>query len=636
MIVKMMKYNIVLFTEERERFIERLRELGMVDITTSGWEPTEADRELVSAVESRTKALAALEQFVAGDDYVAGANAVEAGKVYEAYLSAQATIATAKAENARLEKSLDEWLAWGDFDCSVLAKLAESGVVLRYFTAQRAIFNKQHEAWGENLNIAVIGEDSGTVRFVVIGNGSEEIAIDAQEQKAPSMNNAEMKALIEKNDSVIKEQYAVISAVADAKAEIEKELEVLKCQMQNVRIEATADKAAEGLLLVMEAWAEKSNAEKVDAALNDYPNVVYIKENPTEEDETPVKLKNNRFARLFEMIGGLYALPKYGTLDMTPFFAPFYMLFFAICLNDAGYGAIIFALGLALAIKSKKMRQAAYLTMVCGGATVLFGVYTGSLFGLNIPAMLGYEGVVVDGATTYPTYPLPYLDFQGSFFTWALALGVFQILLGMLLDIAFKARYFGITTVFAKLGWFIVLLSGCLAGGLQMLNPNWAIPGFGTSDLAFYIAMGVGFALMLFFNDMKRKPIEYILLYGFIKNAATGLWDTYNNVTGLLSDVLSYIRLFAIGLSGGVLAVVFNDLAMGLTGLDAGIEQFGIGTIFQILGAVVILLVGHAINLFMSAISSFVHPMRLTFVEFYKNAGFEMTTRAFEPLTKEQ
>ena len=606
MIVKMMKYNIVLFSAERERFVERLRELGMVDITTSGWEPTEADRELVTAIESRTKALAALEQFVAGDDYKAGAAKIESGKAFEAYQSAQSAIAAAKSENARLQKSLEEWLPWGEFDCSILAKLAESGVVLRYFTAQRATFEKSSAEWAETLNIAVVGEDDSAVRFVVIGNGSEEIAIDAQEQKAPTMNNAELKALIEKNDAVVAEQNAVIIAQ-------------LKSAMQDVRIEATADKAAEGLLLVLEGWAEKETSAVVDAALNDYPNVVYIKENPTEDDETPVKLQNNRFARLFEMLGGLYALPKYGTLDMTPFFAPFYMLFFAICLNDAGYGAILFALGLVLALKAPKMRQAAYLTMICGGATTLFGLYTGSLFGMSIPQLMGYENMA--------DCPVPFLDFQGKFFTWALALGVFQILLGMLLDIVFKARMFGITTVFAKLGWFIVLLSGCLAGGLQMLNESWVIPGFTTSSIAFYVAMGVGAVLMLFLNDVKRNPII---------NFASGLWDTYNNITGLLSDVLSYIRLFAIGLSGGVLAQVFNSLAMGLTGLDAGIEQFGVGTVFQILGATAILLVGHGINLFMSAISSFVHPMRLTFVEFYKNAGFEMTTRAFEPITKEQ
>ena len=618
MIVKMMKYNIVLFSAERERFIERLRELGMVDITTSGWEPTEADRELVTAVESRTKALVALEQFAASEEYTEGAAAVEAGKVFDAYQTAQTTIAAAKSENARLQKMLDEWLPWGDFDCSTLAKLAESGVVLRYFTAQRSTFEKSAAEWGESLNIAVVGEDEAVVRFIVIGDGSEEIAIDAQELKAPVQNNAETKSQIEQNEAAIKAQYAVISAVADAKGEIEQELSSLKRAMQDVRIEATADKAAEGLLLVMEGWAEKDNAEKVDAALNDYPNVVYIKENPSEEDETPVKLKNNRFARLFEMIGGLYALPKYGTLDMTPFFAPFYMLFFAICLNDAGYGAIIFALGLVLALKAPKMRQAAYLTMICGGATTLFGLYTGSLFGMSIPQLMGYENMA--------DCPIPFLDFQGKFFTWALALGVFQILLGMLLDIVFKARVFGITTVFAKLGWFIVLLSGCLAGGLQMLNENWVIPGFTTSSIAFYVAMGVGAVLMLLLNNVKRNPIM---------NFASGLWDTYNNVTGLLSDVLSYIRLFAIGLSGGVLALVFNSLAMGLTGLNEGIGEFGVGTVFQILGATAILLVGHGINLFMSAISSFVHPMRLTFVEFYKNAGFEMATRAFEPLKKE-
>ena len=618
MIVKMMKYNIVLFSAERERFIERLRELGMVDITTSGWEPTEADRELISAIDSRAKALTSLEQFATGDDYVAGAKAIEAGKAFEAYQSAVATIATTKAENGRLQKVLEEWLPWGDFDCSTLAKLAESGVVLRYFTTPLSTFEKSSAEWGENFNIAVVSEADSLVRFVVIGNGSEEIAIDAQEQKAPTMSNAELKALIEKNDATIKEQNAVISAAADAKGEIEAELSALKVAMQDLRIEATADKAAEGLLLVMEGWAEKENAEKVDEALNDYPSVVYIKEEPTEEDETPVKLKNNRFARLFEMIGGLYALPKYGTLDMTPFFAPFYMLFFAICLNDAGYGAILLFAGIMLALKGgKSLRQAAYLTMVCGGATTLFGLYTGSLFGMSIPALMGYENMA--------DCPVPFLDFQGKFFTWSLALGVFQILVGMLLDIVFKARYFGITTVFGKLGWFIVLLSGCLAGGLQMLNESWVIPGFTTSSIAFYVAMGVGAFLMLVLNDVKRNPVM---------NVAAGLWDTYNNITGLLSDVLSYIRLFAIGLSGGVLAQVFNSLAVGLTGLDAGIEQFGVGTIFQIVGATAILLVGHGINLFMSSISSFVHPMRLTFVEFYKNAGFEMTTRSFNPLKK--
>ena len=123
---------------------------------------------------------------------------------------------------------------------------------------------------------------------------------------------------------------------------------------------------------------------------------------------------------------------------------------------------------------------------------------------------------------------------------------------------------------------------------------------------------------MLFFNTPGRNPLL---------NLGSGVWNFYNNLTGLLSDVLSYIRLFAIGLSGGVLALVFNSLAAGFVP-----EGAGWGT--RLLVMVPILVIGHGINLFMSTISSFVHPMRLTFVEFYKNAGFEMASRSFDPIRK--
>ena len=349
------------------------------------------------------------------------------------------------------------------------------------------------------------------------------------------------------------------------------------------------------------------------------PGLYYIKDKPTPEDNTPVKLKNRWFASVFELIGSMYALPKYGTIDLTPLFAPFYMLFFAICLNDAGYGAIILAAGLGLFFKGgKSMRQAAWLSILCGGATVLFGTYTGSLFGMSIPEMLGYE-TIADS---------PFLDFQGEFFSLALALGVVQILLGMAVNIYMTTRTFGFRYALGNLGWFLLLVAGCLAMALPMLNENFAISWFTTSSPAFYGVAGVALALMLLFNTPGKN---------IFANIGSGLWNTYNNVTGLLSDVLSYIRLFAIGLSGGVLALVFNSLALGMTGLDAGVEGMSVvAIILKVILASVILLIGHGINLFMSTISSFVHPMRLTFVEFFKNAGFEMASRTFEPFKKQQ
>ena len=165
-----------------------------------------------------------------------------------------------------------------------------------------------------------------------------------------------------------------------------------------------------------------------------------------------------------------------------------------------------------------------------------------------------------------------------------------------------------------SIGWMIVLVSSLVA----FLSPQIGIVGFDMSSIAFKVCVGIGIAMMLLLNTPGRNPIL---------NIGAGLWNTYNDVTGLLGDVLSYIRLFAIGLSGGILAMVFNQLAFGLSPDVPVLREIVI---------ILILLVGHTINLFMSSLSSFVHPMRLTFVEFYKNAGFEAGQRGFNPLKRDK
>ena len=608
MIVKMMKYDIVLFAAERDRFIESLRQSGMVDITTSGWEPTEADRTLLLDIEARTKALAAIDALAAD---ATSTVTVEAERAFEAYTEAQAAIAAAKGEIARLEKSVEEWSAWGDFDMEHLAALAKAGVVLRYFVTSTSTFDKGIAEWGENYNISLISREDSQARFVVIGEGTEQIDVDAQEIKAPTMNLKQLTAAVQSAQRSIADAEQVIVACAAHRSVIAAELSALKTELQNVRISSTAEQAAEGMLLVLEGWAEQSNAAEVDALLASSPNTVYIKSNPTPEDNTPVKLKNNAFARIFELVGNMYALPKYGTIDLTPFFAPFYMLFFAICLCDAGYGAVILAAGIALLAKGgKSLRQAALFSTICGVASVVFGFAANSFFGMTISDAPLFEN-------------FKFLDFQNQFFYASLGIGIFQILFGMAINIVMTTVTYGFKNALGSLGWFLLIFSSCAAGIAGMIGVEW----YSFSSVAYMVTVGVALILMLLLN----KPS-----FNIFANFGVGLWDTYNNITGLLSDLLSYIRLFAIGLSGGVLALVFNSLAMGLTGLDAGIEQFTVGTVFQIIGASAILLVGHGINLFMSTISSFVHPMRLTFVEFFKNAGFEMGTRAFEPLKNEK
>ena len=608
MIAKMSKYDLVLLAAQSGDFIDRLRDLGLVDITTAGWEPSEEDRQLLLDIEGLGKAADFLRTFRTeeGRCDAAAAPFASGEEAYKHYVAAQQQAAALGAEIGRLEKSAEELRPWGEFDAAQARKLADEGIVLRYFTAQRNTFDKSAGEWAQRHTLSEVARTDATVWFVVVAAPGEEVDIDAQEMKAPAMDIREAERRIDENSAKLQALDAEFSRVAASEELLRRYAASLRERLQTLKVEASGSEAADGALVVLEGWAETATSAKVDALLDGYPDVVYIKSDPTPEDNTPVKLSNGWFARIFELVGDMYARPKYGTLDLTPFFAPFYMLFFGICLNDAGYGLILLGLGLWLLRKNPQpgmMRQAAWFATMCAAATILFGLLCGSFFGMNLKDY-------------FPA--VPFFDFQGKFFSIALAIGMVQILFGMAISIGVTARSFGFRYALGTLGWFVILLAGSIAGGLPMLNAAWVIPGFTTSSVAFYVALGVGGVLMLFFNTPGRNPLL---------NVGSGLWNLYNNITGLLSDVLSYIRLFAIGLSGGVLALVFNSLADGFVPEGANI-------VVRILIMLPILLIGHGINLFMSTISSFVHPMRLTFVEFYKNAGFEMATRNFDPLRR--
>ncbi len=607
MIAKMAKYDFVLYAAQSGDFIERLRELGLVDITTTGWEPSENDRQLIQAIEGHAKALEFLGTFRQDAGYDPKAAPFATGEeAYVHYAAAAQQAAALRAEIARLQKTADELRPWGDFSVERLHALSARGIVIRFFSAIRSSYDKQIAEWSEQYNVTPINLSEGTAYFVVVAEPGQEVSLDAQELKAPAMDYREAEEQIAAAEKELRGLNAEFSRVAATEELLADHGARLREQLQGVRVKATAQPAADGILVVMEGWAEKATSDRVDALLEEYPNVIYLKSDPTPEDVTPVKLRNNRFARVFEFVGDMYARPKYGTMDLTPFFAPFYMLFFGICLNDAGYGLVLLLLGLWMLAKNKQpgmMRQAAWFATLCAASTILFGLFSGSFFGMSM-------------SRWFPS--IHFFDFQGQFFSWALAIGVLQILFGMLLRVIMITFSVGFRYALGVFGWFVVVLAAALAVGLPMLDPAWVIPFFTSSSPAFYAALGVGAVLMLFFNSPGKNPFV---------NVGLGLWDTYNNLTGILSDVLSYIRLFAIGLSGGILATVFNDLANGFVPDGANI-------VVRLLIMIPILLVGHGINIFMSVISSFVHPMRLTFVEFYKNAGFEMSMRSFDPLRK--
>ncbi len=611
MIVRISKYQLILHSMECEGFIARLRELGMMDITTQGWEPADEDRSLILDVEALQKGERLLSRFAQSEAFDPEAKPYDNSKeACVAYEEVTKRIAQAESHIAELRKIAEEAAPWGEFDGEALARLESDGLQLSYFVAMESLYERIVEQRGEELILVPINRVDGKLYFVVVSRGDEakELDLDAQLLKPLTLSLAQAEAQIAEAEVQRRALDGDLSRVACSVELLAQQRMELTKELQLSRVSGSAEAAADGSLLVMEGWAEESSSAQVDELLEKQQGLFYIKSQPTPEDNTPVKLHNNRYSRLFEMVSNLYALPKYGTIDLTPFFAPFYMLFFAICLCDAGYGAIIFGAGLTLFFKGgEAMRQPAWLSMVCGGAAIIFGFFANSVFGMEISSVPIFEN-------------FKFIDFQTDFFSVSMILGIVQILFGMLINIVVTTRSFGFRYALGSVGWFTIIFSSALSGALSAMG----IAGFELGSTPHMIVVGVGLAMLLLLNSPGKN---------IFANLGAGVWQAYDRTTGLLGDVLSYIRLFAIGLSGGVLALVFNDLAMGMTGLSGDLSGEGVvSIILKIVAASAILLVGHGINLFMSAISSFVHPMRLTFVEFYKNAGFEMSTRKFDPI----
>lgn len=600
MIVRMNKYTFVLLHRRQEEFIRSLQDIGLVDVTTAGWEPDDRERALLASVEQHRAAAVRLGEMAAAGEISAGAPYGDGGEAFERYREASAALEEIRGRAEKLRKEIDELSVWGDFAPESIAALAADGVRMRFFSVYGNEYAAIAEKWGGDFLMEKIAESGGRAYFVVVETGDDrrEIPFDAQEYRVPEATADQRRAQLEALEAESRTWLDVMGRVYASADMLALDGDRLLETLDLSRASRSGDLAAEDTLTVMEGWAAAESAEEVERMLDSFPDVVWFCENPKPEDDAPVLLKNNKFANPFEIIGNFYSLPRYGTLDLTAFFGPFYMIFFGFCLGDAGYGLLLLLAGIFMMTKkTKAMRQVAALTVLCGSAALLFGFLAGSFFGVQLAGLPAFEGIRDK-----------FLD-TDSLFTLSLALGGVQIVFALVLNVINTSRRFGFKYSLGTLGWLLVLLG--IAGSMLL-------PGLPQAAVtALYGVAGVGAVLMLFFNNPDRNPLL---------NFGSGLWNTYNNVTGLLGDILSYIRLFALCLSGGTLALVFNDLAFGLTA--------DLPIVARQLAAIVILLFGHGINLFMSALGAFVHPMRLTFVEFYKNAGFEGTQREFAPLRR--
>ena len=375
------------------------------------------------------------------------------------------------------------------------------------------------------------------------------------------------------------------------------------------RAMAAADLVRTSATFELEGWVPSDKLNAVEQSIRSITDAFYLDVRDPEDDEAPPSyVENNKFTTPFEQVTNLYSRPDPKGIDATPYMAPFYVLLFGLMLSDTGYG-IVLAILTAVFIKIKKptgMSGGFARVLFWGGiSTIVWGVLVGTFFGMDFDVLFGTKNL-------FPIFVDPMENPIGMLIL-CFGLGVLHILFGVILKmkVAFSNGDWQ-TAIFDSLSWILIVL------GLIVYAVPSAVPGLpkviGTVGLA---AAGLGAVMILLFKGRdKKNPFARTI---------SGLGELYQ-VTSYLSDILSYARLFALGIATGVIASVFNELCKMLMGSPI--------LVLRILGiavACVLLVALHGFNIAINTLGAFVHCARLQYVEFY-GKFYEMGGRAFHPL----
>jgi V/A-type H+-transporting ATPase subunit I len=360
---------------------------------------------------------------------------------------------------------------------------------------------------------------------------------------------------------------------------------------------------------VIEGWMRAVNRRRLERDLaKRWSDVELAARPPREGEDPPIHLENRPAAQPFEFVMTLYGRPQYGEIDPTPYIAPFFMLFFSLCLTDAGYGFVLAGLcGLFLyGFKIRGgMRNLLQVLFFAGIITIVTGAFTGGYFGIEtnvLPAAL-QRIILIDPLKE----PMKMLDF-------AFLLGIIHILfgIGIRMVVNFRAHLWA-DAIFSDLLWILFLMALAPLGYRGILGGN--VP----SSVMFYCSRAaIGIAAALFVSGMRKEKNKF---FGIFKSIIK-----FYDVTGYFGDVLSYARLLALGLATAAIALAINGIAEMVKGLPhyTGYVAF-----------VLVLVVGHLFNITVNTLGAFVHSARLQYLEFF-NKFFTGGGREFRPFRSER
>ena len=621
MIEKMKKFTFLVTDKEYEGFISSLRQQGVVHVQQL--QQGASSQELQQALDLESRYVAALRVLdSAAKTYQVAPHAPALGQASDSLEvltrieNIQAEEQTLMHERDAIEKDIRVLEPWGNFDMKALQRLAQaSGLTVGFFRCSSKFFRQE---WADHYFAIPVNEMSKSTYFLTFSE--EKPDIEAEQiflpQESLQEKRAQLDSVLQKLDLIHGEllyiEKQLRSVLLDGQSQTRDSIQLERVHLSDERV------AGDSLRLLV-GWVRADRTEELTTVL-DADHIFYEMEDPAFEDDVPVQITNGRFTSLFEPILRMYSLPNYHDLDPSFYFAPFFMLFFGLCLGDGGYGLLVLFGGLAVAKFCKgDVCNYGRLMAWLGMMTVICGLLMGTFFGIDLSQQ--------DWAFLAPVKPY-FLNDNGvgpifgysPMMVLSVIIGLIQVLLGMILKGCKAVKNYGFAYGIGTFCWVAAIILAVILYGLPAC-------GVQLPQVLQIILMGlIGIsALGIFFYNSPgsyRRP-----LLGLLGNIGGGVWATYGMATGLLGDLLSYIRLFALGLTGGVLGGVFNSLAIDMTS--------SLPVMVRWIPMILILLAGHGITFALSMISAFVHPMRLTFVEFFKNADFEGGGKEYSPFRKE-
>ncbi|NLD27179.1 MAG: hypothetical protein GX659_00025 [Myxococcales bacterium] len=486
---------------------------------------------------------------------------------------------------AKVEREIEKQACLGDFDPEDVGNLSGSGVSLQLWGAPKKEFEEYAKKSEVHIHVISRHDDVCFATFSLKGPVKIPFAVEREVPKSS------LSALKEELSDLRRRLESISAQIDSATVHLPSYRKKNAALTEERDFYETLGRAFEDeSVSAFAGWVPADNIEHVAEMVHkSFPGVFMKARDPMEDESPPIKTKNSWLASVFEPLLHILGFPKYGGIDPALFFAPSMMLFFGICLSDAGYGAIMILIGAVakklLSAKIPAIRFVSNMTILLGLTTVVWGLATGSIFGIPFAQR---EWILVDVA---PDVGDPMLLFKIS-----IVAGVLHISIALMISIISSNNF---SERMIKAGTLFVLWGGALAMIKYSIWP--------------YIA-GAGILLILTFSSDAKNPL---------KRLGAGIWGVYG-LTGLLGDVMSYARLFGLGVASGAIASVINVLAVDVRGAVP---------VVGILLSIIVLLLGHSFNFAMGVMGALVHPARLHAVEAFPKC-VQLSGAPYKPLEK--